>query len=206
MTAIALSWSAATDDHGVAGYRVRRDGAIVATVTGTSHTDSGLAADTAYAYSVEAFDDAGQASAQSGPITVTTRPMISQTLAATADGYVAEDTPTTSFGTKTALRVDASPVVRSFLRFDVAGVTGPIHRVLLTVPVGSGSRTGFFVRRATSSTWTESDLTFATQPGFDASPSFASGPILRRPETWSLPAGRPVIKSTGSESFWLARL
>ncbi|MEK7509220.1 MAG: fibronectin type III domain-containing protein [Patescibacteria group bacterium] len=68
----SLSWSPATDNVAVRGYKVYRDGAQVATPGGTSHTDSGLTASTAYNYMVAAYDAAGNTSAQSAPITATT--------------------------------------------------------------------------------------------------------------------------------------
>ncbi|WP_243400877.1 MULTISPECIES: glycoside hydrolase family 6 protein [Isoptericola] len=71
-SSVELTWAAADDDTGVAGYRVHRDGDLVADVTGTSATDSGLAADTAYSYTVTAYDAAGNASAASDALSVTT--------------------------------------------------------------------------------------------------------------------------------------
>jgi hypothetical protein len=56
---IDLSWSASTDDVGVDGYRVKRDGQTIATVTGTAWRDAGLAPGRTYTYCVEAFDAAG---------------------------------------------------------------------------------------------------------------------------------------------------
>jgi chitodextrinase len=61
-TRIGLSWTASTDDTAVTGYRVTRDGAQVAVTTGTSFTDTGLAASTTYGYAVTALDAAGNAS------------------------------------------------------------------------------------------------------------------------------------------------
>ncbi|MCZ9345102.1 fibronectin type III domain-containing protein, partial [Streptomyces sp. TRM76130] len=58
-TSVRLSWSAATDDNGIKDYDVLRDGARVATVTGTSYTDTGLAEGAAYSYAVRARDTAG---------------------------------------------------------------------------------------------------------------------------------------------------
>src|SRR5690606_3351449 len=43
-SSISLGWNTSTDDVGVAGYRVYRDGTQVAEVSGTSFTDTGLAA------------------------------------------------------------------------------------------------------------------------------------------------------------------
>jgi chitodextrinase len=72
---MALSWSAATDNVGVAGYRVSRNGSQVATTSGTSWNDAGLTPATTYAYSLVAYDAAGNVST-----------------AATASGTTAPDT------------------------------------------------------------------------------------------------------------------
>ncbi len=67
-----LSWSASTDDLGIGGYRVYRNGTHVATVNATSYTDTGLTPDTEYTYRVAAEDIAGLTSAQSAPATART--------------------------------------------------------------------------------------------------------------------------------------
>ncbi|MGA5288351.1 glycosyl hydrolase family 18 protein [Streptomyces pseudogriseolus] len=71
-TSVRLSWSAATDDKGVKNYDVLRDGSRVATVTGTSYTDSGLAKGTDYSYTVQARDTADQTGPVSGAVRVRT--------------------------------------------------------------------------------------------------------------------------------------
>jgi chitinase len=73
-SSISLSWSAVTPPANCSvQYRVYRAGTLVGTVSGTSHTVGGLAADTAYSFTVAAFTSAG-ASAQSPALTVRTRP------------------------------------------------------------------------------------------------------------------------------------
>jgi hypothetical protein len=72
-----LSWSASTDNVGVTGYDVfqaQGTGASrqVATVTGTSYPATGLAASTGYQFSVRARDAAGNVSANSATVSVTT--------------------------------------------------------------------------------------------------------------------------------------
>jgi hypothetical protein len=67
----ALSWTASSDNVGVSGYRVFRDGTQVGTSASTSYTDSGLAPATTYSYTVEAYDAAGNRSAASAPASVT---------------------------------------------------------------------------------------------------------------------------------------
>ena len=70
---VSLSWTASTDNVGVTGYDVFRGGTRVATVTsGTTYTDTGLTAATAYSYTVDARDAAGNVSAASSAVTATT--------------------------------------------------------------------------------------------------------------------------------------
>ncbi|MFE4051689.1 glycosyl hydrolase family 18 protein [Streptomyces sp. YIM B13518] len=71
-TSVKLSWSAATDDKGVKNYDVLRDGAKVATVTGTSYTDTGLSKGTDYSYTVQARDTGDQTGPASGAVKVRT--------------------------------------------------------------------------------------------------------------------------------------
>jgi YD repeat-containing protein len=62
---INLAWSASSDNVGVAGYRIYRGGAWVATTAATSYSDTGLASETTYSYTVAAYDAAGNVSGQS---------------------------------------------------------------------------------------------------------------------------------------------
>ncbi|SPL96793.1 Chitinase [[Actinomadura] parvosata subsp. kistnae] len=71
-TSVSLAWDAATDNVGVTGYEIYRGGTLVTTVTGTTHTDTGLSANTAYSYTVRARDAAGNRSANSAAVTATT--------------------------------------------------------------------------------------------------------------------------------------
>jgi cellulase/cellobiase CelA1 len=56
----------------VTGYDVYRGGQLAGSVTGTSFTDTGLSAATAYTYTVKAHDAAGNVSAASAAVTATT--------------------------------------------------------------------------------------------------------------------------------------
>ncbi|MGW8782077.1 glycosyl hydrolase family 18 protein [Streptomyces sp. NPDC055796] len=71
-TALTIGWAAATDDKGVKNYDVYRGGTKIATVTGTSYSDSGLTKGTTYTYSVIARDTADQTGPASGSVSVTT--------------------------------------------------------------------------------------------------------------------------------------
>ncbi|MGV3461432.1 MAG: GEVED domain-containing protein [Flavobacterium sp.] len=71
-TTTNLSWTASTDNVGVTGYDVYQGAALKASVTGTTYTVTGLTAATAYTFSVKAKDAAGNASASSNTVNVTT--------------------------------------------------------------------------------------------------------------------------------------
>ncbi|MFE3641921.1 glycosyl hydrolase family 18 protein [Streptomyces sp. NPDC059169] len=71
-TSVTLSWTPATDDHGIKNYDVLRNGTKVATVTGLGYADTGLTAGTDYAYTVQARDTAGQTGPVSGTRAVRT--------------------------------------------------------------------------------------------------------------------------------------
>jgi hypothetical protein len=59
---LGVSWSAATDDVGVSGYRVYVGGTRVGSTTATSYAVTGLACGTSYDVGVEAYDAAGNVS------------------------------------------------------------------------------------------------------------------------------------------------
>jgi uncharacterized repeat protein (TIGR01451 family) len=59
---IELSWTAVTDNVGVAGYRVSRDGVIIGTSPSTGFIDPTWTSGATYSYSVVAFDAAGNVS------------------------------------------------------------------------------------------------------------------------------------------------
>jgi chitodextrinase len=69
---VSLSWNAASDDVGVARYRVFRDDISISTPTGTTYSNSSLSDNTTYAYRVAAIDAAGNESPVSDQITVKT--------------------------------------------------------------------------------------------------------------------------------------
>lgn len=71
-TSTSLSWNASTDNVGVTGYEIYKNGSLQATTSATSYTVNGLTASTTYTFYVKAKDEAGNVSAQSNTISVTT--------------------------------------------------------------------------------------------------------------------------------------
>jgi chitodextrinase len=70
-TSVALSWTASTDDVGVAGYGVYEDGGLIASTAATGYTISGLTCGTMHTFGVDAYDAVGHRS-QAAEVTVET--------------------------------------------------------------------------------------------------------------------------------------
>ncbi|MGX1546274.1 carbohydrate binding domain-containing protein [Streptomyces adustus] len=71
-SSVSLSWGASTDNTGVTAYDVYSGSNQVLSVSGTSATVGGLAASTSYTFTVKARDAAGNTSAASNAVSVTT--------------------------------------------------------------------------------------------------------------------------------------
>ncbi len=100
---INLSWGAATDNVGVTGYRIERctgsscsTFAQIATSTGTTFSNSGLAASTTYRYRVRATDAAGNLGAYSAIAQATTSSGADATPPSAPGSFSAVATGTTS--------------------------------------------------------------------------------------------------------------
>ncbi|RHA43078.1 cellulose binding domain-containing protein, partial [Cellulomonas rhizosphaerae] len=74
-TSVALTWTSSSDTggSGLAGYDIYRGTTKVGSSVSASYTDSGLTAGTAYSYTVRARDGAGNVSAASSALSVTTK-------------------------------------------------------------------------------------------------------------------------------------
>jgi hypothetical protein len=171
---IDLSWNPSTDTggSGLAGYRVYDGGNLVGTSSSTSFRHTGLAAGSTHSYTVAAYDNAGNASSQSSPAVQATTSSSSGGGAATltfkpvADSYVNSANPSTNYGSSTALRVDAasSSVMRSYLRFSLAGLSGTVTKAILKIYANSSQPTGFAVDGVSNDTWGEKTITYSNAP------------------------------------------
>jgi chitin-binding protein len=102
MTGFRVTWNASTDNVGVTGYNIYRNGAYIATVVGTTraYAFSGLVANTTYSITVLAYDAAKNRSSLSVPLHVTTSAPSSDTTPPSAPTGL-----TASSITKSGLRV-----------------------------------------------------------------------------------------------------
>jgi len=93
-----------------------------------------------------------------------------------ADALVNGAAPTTKYGTKTILEVDASPVKHTFVRLRVSGVgarqvTSALLRLKVSTALNSQSVAGGRIHSITNCSWNELTITAKTQPAID-------GPVL----------------------------
>lgn len=151
-TSVTLNWTAATDDVGVTGYRVYRNGTQIGTTTTPSYTNSGLAPDTSYDFSITAYDVAGNVSPQSEVVAVKT----------------AQDT--TAPSTPTALSGEPVGVTAAKLTWgassDNVAVTG--YRIY---------RDGSQIATSTSTTFTVNDLELGSTYSFTVAAYDAAGNV-----------------------------
>jgi chitodextrinase len=71
-SATNLSWTGATDNVGITGYDVYRNGTLLGSTASTSYSVTGLTASTTYTFTVKAKDAAGNVSVDSNIVSVTT--------------------------------------------------------------------------------------------------------------------------------------
>ena len=95
-----------------------------------------------------------------------------------ADSYVNQSSPDKNFGNNRSIRVDGSPLERSYLRFDVSGINGTVSSVTLRIYANSSSGSGFEVYKVADNSWQEKKINFnnAPNPGskVGTSPHFSS--------------------------------
>ena len=81
-TQVNLTWTASTDDVGVTGYGIYRNGTLLTTSPTTSYQDTTAQPATSYTYTVDAVDGAGNRSNQTAAVPVTTPSLTSPGLQA----------------------------------------------------------------------------------------------------------------------------
>ena len=96
-----------------------------------------------------------------------------------ADSYVDSGNSSANFGSEMQLRGDGSPVVRSYLRFTVQGLSGTVSRATLRIFANSASSGGYEIRSVSNNTWVESGITYSNAPAVGGvlgnSPGFNAG-------------------------------
>ena len=128
-----------------------------------------------------------------------TVPVALPSIAPVADTYVDASTPNRKNGSATTLSAASVPVRRSYLRFQVSGIAGPVTRAVLSVQANSASTSGLDVRSVASTTWSEASVNYKTAP--------AVGGLVA--SSGAFPAGRvnidvtPLVQANGLVSMAL---
>ncbi|EGL20218.1 MULTISPECIES: glycosyl hydrolase family 18 protein [unclassified Paenibacillus] len=114
-TGVTLTWNASTDNTGVTGYEVYQGSVKIADTASTTYNVSNLTANTSYTFIVKAKDAAGNVSAASTPLAVTT-----------ANGGGSGDTsaPTAPTALKVTAKSSSSVSLSWTASTDNVGVTG----------------------------------------------------------------------------------
>src|SRR5215213_8183604 len=81
-----------------------------------------------------------------------------------ADAYVYSVNPTTNFGSLTTLRADASPDMRSYLRFTLQGLSGTATRATLRIYANGASTAGINIHGVSDNAWTEATINYNNAP------------------------------------------
>jgi PQQ-dependent dehydrogenase (s-GDH family) len=151
-----LSWSASTDNLGVSGYDVYQDGIKInsSNISGTSYNVTGLTANTSYAYYVKAKDAAGNQSANSSTLNVTTLqgdvippsiPLNLNAIVITQNSFRLKwDASTDNVGVtgydvfRNGVKINGSAVTNTY--FDVTGLTaGTIYLMTVVAKDAAGN-------------------------------------------------------------------
>ena len=135
------------------------------------------------------------------PATATPTPGSTQTAAFNpeADSYVNSSSAGSNYGTLTALRVDGSPIVNSYLRFNVTALNGAaITRARLLLYMNSGSSAGLQARGVADNTWAETAITYDNAPPLGSALA-SSGAVSTG--TWSTLDVTGYVTGEGLYSF-----
>lgn len=177
-SSVSFSWNASTDNVGVTGYDVFNGTALVATVTGTDATVSGLSPNTTYTFTVKAKDAAGNVSAASNAVKVTTsggtQNPVPVTLTAAEDSFVRGGTyANDNYGSSDTMSVklrasNASYDREGYVKFNLSSISGNISSATLKLYVTNihSNTTSYRLeaRGLQNDAWSETTINAANQP------------------------------------------
>lgn len=153
-TSVQLSWTASTDNVGVTGYDIFRGTTNVGSTASTSFNVTGLTANTAYSFTVKAKDAAGNISAASNTVNVTT---------GTSSDTQAPSAPA---------NLSASNITQNSVQLNWSASTDNVGVAGYTIFQGSTS-----IGTSTSTTYTATGLTASTAYTFSVKARDAAGNI-----------------------------
>ena len=123
------------------------------------------------------------------------------TFAVVADARVEQDLPNTNFGNSSKLRATNGPLMESYLRFTLAGLTGSVQSAKLRVFDSNDATNNGPAVYAAPSSWTETAITWANRPAAAGAPSDNVGAVAE--ETWIEWDVTPLVSGNGDVTFVL---
>lgn len=174
---ISLAWDPSTDNIGVVGYRIYRNGVQVGTSSTTSYTDTGLNYSTSYTYEVDAYDGVPSYSGKSAPVVLstTTPPYYTWTrTTSNGDCYIRSGSPTATgdnVGIQTGWSSTTSIAARrGLVQWDMTGA--PSQAAIVDSPNSVRVKLYCYLRssntyrnvelRKVNTNWNEATATWAT--------------------------------------------
>ena len=109
--------------------------------------------------------------------------------------------PTANHGTSVQLRVDGSPIVDSYLTFNVTGVSGTVTSATLRIWATSAQSVGYDAYSVSDTSWGENTITYANAPPFGAKLG-SSGKVPA--STWTSVDVTSAVTGNGLVSFGLS--
>jgi hypothetical protein len=136
-----------------------------------------------------------------GRVAASTAASTTLTFSPNADAYVSSAYPSTNYGSAASLRADASPVVRSFLKFSVSGLNGgTITNAKLRFYAKSSSSAGLTAKRVSNTSWGETTITYGNMPSIGTTIQSSSAVTAG---TWITIDVSSYVTAAGTYSFAL---
>ena len=142
---INLTWTASTDNVGVTGYKIYRDGVQVDTSPTNSYSDTGLSPSTTYTYTVSAYDAEGNESSQSSSASASTPAapafIEAQSGTITSPMQIVSDVEASGGAYIQTIQADSGTAAYTF-NIDESG----IYKIIARVYASDGGSDSFYVK------------------------------------------------------------
>src|SRR5438046_1965908 len=99
------------------------------------------------------------------------------TFTAVADSYVVQQKPTTNFGTQKQLKLQGAPITRSYVRFNLQGLSGSVVSATLRLKSQTTASVGYDARSVANNTWGETTITYQNAPAPSGTITGSSGAL-----------------------------
>lgn len=145
-TTLDLSWTASTDNIGVASYDVYKNSTFLANVSGTSYSVSSLTAATSYTFFVKAKDAAGNISNASNTINVTTLDVPDNTAPSAPSNLTSSDITSTSVKLSWNASTDNVAVTGYYIYKDGTNVASSTSTSYTVTGLSAATSYNFYVK------------------------------------------------------------